>query len=41
MGVALSFSAEMQNRILELPFLSGYQASKMVAVSFSQMAAAI
>jgi len=31
----------MKNRILGLPNLSGYQASKMVAVSFSQMAAAI
>jgi hypothetical protein len=28
----------MKNRILGLPNLSGYQASKMVAVSFSQMA---
>jgi hypothetical protein len=33
--------AEVKNRILGLPNLSGYQASKMVAVTFSQMAAAI
>jgi len=41
MGVALSFPAEMKNRILGLLNLFAYQASKMVAASFSQMAAAI
>ena len=41
MGVALLPPAEVKNRILGLPNLSGYQASKMVAVSFYQMAAAI
>ncbi len=41
MGVPLSFPAKMKNRILGLPNLSGYQATKMVAVSFYQMAAAI
>jgi len=34
MGVALLPPAEMKNRILGLPNLSGYQASKMVAGSF-------
>ena len=34
MGVALLPPAEMKNRILGLPNLSGYQASKMVAESF-------
>jgi hypothetical protein len=41
MSVPLLPPAEMKNRILELPNLSGYQGSKIVAVSFSQMAAAI
>ena len=41
MGVPLLPPAEMKNRILGLPNFSGYQASKIVAVSFSQMAAAI
>ena len=38
MGVPLLPPAEMKNRILGLPNLSGYQASKMVAVSFFRMA---
>ena len=38
MGVALLPPAEMKNRNLGLPNLSGYQASKMVAVSFFRMA---
>ena len=41
MGVPLLPPAEMKNRIPGLPTLSGYQALKMVAVSFYQMAAAI
>ncbi len=41
MGVPLLPPAEMKNRILGLPNLSGYQALKIVADSFSKMAAAI
>jgi hypothetical protein len=41
MGVPLLPPAETKNRILGLPNLSDYQASKMVVATFSQMAAAI